>query len=94
MSDSITIKKRVELINEIRSILEELDLQELTPTLQNIKMNKVDDLQTTVLKGILFDYYSSIKNLSTYNNVNERLKWYLEKVNKAVSEEDYEIREN
>ena len=57
-------------------------------------MNKVDELQTTVLKGILFDYYSSIGNLSAYDNVNKRLKWYLEKVNKAVLEEGYKIREN
>ena len=57
-------------------------------------MNKLDDLQTTVLKGILFNYYLLIGNLSAHNNVNKRLKWYLEKVNKAVLEESYEIREN
>ena len=56
-------------------------------------MNKIDDLQTIVLKGILFKYYSSIGNLSAYNNVNDRSKRYLEKVNKAVLEEGYDIRE-
>ena len=44
ISNGITIKERVELINEIRSILEKLDLQQLTLTLQNININKIDDL--------------------------------------------------
>ena len=57
-------------------------------------MNKIYDLQITVLKGILFDYYLSIRNLSAYNNINNRSKWYLDKVNKVVLEEGYKIREN
>jgi len=74
MSDGIAIEERVELINKIMSILEKLDLQQLTLALQNIDNNKIDDLQIIVLKGILFEYYSLIRNLSAYNNVNDRSK--------------------
>ena len=46
------------------------------------------------MKGLLFEYYSSIRDTITYNKVNERSSHNLAKVNKAVSEESYKIRKN
>ena len=46
------------------------------------------------MKGLLFEYYSLIGDTIVCNKVNERSRCYLAKVNKAVSKESYEIREN
>ena len=37
-----------------------------------------------MIKGILFEYYTSLHNETVYNRINIRAKEYLNKINKGV----------
>ena len=54
---------------------------------------KIEELQTTVIKCLLFEHYSSIGNNIVYKNLNDRSKWNLRKINDSISEEGYRLWE-
>ena len=56
-------------------------------------MNNIKILSAEMIKGVLFEYYSLIRNMEVYERINKRLKEFVEKLNSAFLEEDYIIRE-
>ena len=46
-----------------------------------------------MIKGILFEYYTSTYNKTAFDRINAREKEYLNKINKGISKEGYIMRE-
>ena len=53
----------------------------------------MDKTPTTLLKGILYKWYTFIGDKDTYTNVSKQSKDYLLKISNGILEEGYELRE-
>ena len=60
--------------------------------MKNMSLTKVKDLSSSIIKGILFKYYTLINNKQAYDNINKRSKEYLQRINAEISEEGYILR--
>ena len=92
MSNSIEIEERVNLLIEVRQIIEYRGNTYLPRELLVSNIVQIDKLSLANLKGILFQYYSNKGDIITCNKVNKQLIDYLAKVNKCISEERNEIQ--
>ena len=48
---------------------------------------------SSVIKGILFEYYLTIGDIEAYEKVNKQSKKYTTKLKQSISEEGYVLRE-
>ena len=55
--------------------------------------SQINRVSNSELKGILFTYYSNIRDKQAYLAVNERSRRYIQKLNEGILEEAYTIRE-
>ena len=91
MIDEVEIKERIELVKELQSIYKTGRKDSIPIEYWQIKPNQVDRLSTVVFKGILFQYYTNTRDISSYKKINNRLRKYIIKINKAISEEEYTL---
>ena len=89
----IEIKERVELINKLLEVKRIRNIEAIPTSCKELTTNKIKALLMTVLKEILFKYYSSIGNLQAHYYINNRSKEYQDKINQQLIEEGYMIRE-
>ena len=70
-----------------------MDSETFLLIMYQLTFNKVKLLLTNITKGILFEYYTSTYNETTYDRINKRAKEYLNKINEGIFKEEYIIRE-
>ena len=92
-TDGVNIEERVELINELCSIIKEEACDNLPQEYRDFSKTQIKELPNAELKGILFSYYSNAGDINTYQELNKRLKSYVQKLNFDLSEEGFTIRE-
>ena len=56
------IKEHLKLIKELLTILQVQDKMAFTDIMKNITLTKVKDLSSSIIKGILFKYYTLIND--------------------------------
>ena len=91
--DRVEIEEYVELSNKLLEIIDHTDRETFLPIMNQLTFNKVKSLPVNIIKGVLFEYYTSTHNETAYNRINERAKEYLNKINKEISKEEYIMRE-
>ena len=64
------IEEYIELIKELLTILQEQDKIAFTDTMKNMTLIKVKDLSSSIIKGILFKYYTLINDKLTIILIN------------------------
>ena len=93
MSDGIQIKEKVELLNKVKGLyVTQLSL--FPQKYRNYGIIQITKLSLSELKGLLFEIYTKLDNKEVYEWVNQRSRNYMAKINKAITEEGYVIREN
>jgi len=93
MADGIQIEERVELIKELEEIKRGTENNIGSYTHEYLSKETVSSLPTPAIKGILFEYYESMNNYLSYNNINEYSIRYKSRINQNLTEEEYVIRE-
>ena len=92
-ADRLEIEERVELMNDLKTIITNGNRDFLPMNYRNLNPTQVQCLSNSELKGILFSYYSSTYNIESYKEMNLRLKQYLQILNETIFEEGFTIRE-
>ena len=85
--DGLEIEERVDLMNEVNTILRLGRIDILLDLCKILSFTQIKNLSNGELKGILFEYYTSINNIEAYREVNARSQQYLQKLNMGISEE-------
>ena len=81
IADRIQIEERVELIKELTNIILQEECKALPLSYRNLSNKEIKGLSTSVIKGILFEYYSRAGNIQACNNINIRANDYKNKIN-------------
>ena len=92
-TDGVNIKERVELMNELCSIIKEEAYGNLPQEYRSFSKTQIEELPNAELKGILFSYYSNVGDINAYQELNKRSKSYVQKLNFSLSEEGFTNRE-
>ena len=93
MSDRIIIEKKVDLFNKVRGLFESQS-HLFPPKYRNFSTIQLKNLPSQKIKGILFEIYTEAEGTEAYKQVNQRLRDYIAKINRTITEERYVIREN
>ena len=92
-TDRVNIEERVELMNELYSIIKEEEYNNLPQEYRDFSETQIKELPNVELKDILFSYYSNVGDINAYQELNKRSKSYVQKLNFDLSEEGFTIRE-
>ena len=71
MADGLEIEERVDLINELKRILTNKCNDYLLPQYQSILVRQCKNFSSSIIKGILFEYYLTIRDIKAHEKVNE-----------------------
>jgi len=63
-------------------------------SMKELMLYQVDSMSSSYIKDLLFEYYTMIGDMISYNRINKWSKQYLQKINKGISEEAYIIYEH
>ena len=91
MSNSIEIEERVNLLIEVRQIIEYRDNTYFARELLVSNITQINKLSSVNLKSIVFQYYLNKGDITAYNKVNKQSIDYLTKINTFILEEGYKI---
>ena len=80
-------------MNELQIILVKEYCQAIPTKYRSLNQEQIEKLPYSELKGILLEYYSSIRNRIAYKELKERSLQYANKLKKGISKEGYTIRE-
>ena len=58
-----------------------------------LSISQCEKLPSSIIKGILFEYFITLGNIEAYEWVNIQLKSYANKLNQGISEEGYVLWE-
>ena len=56
--------------------------------------NQLEKSQTSLMKGMLYKWYTITDNKEAYDNISKRSREYLLKSNSGISEEGFELQEH
>jgi len=65
MLDRVKLEERVELLKELCLVCINGIKMKISVEYQNIQLSDIDKLLNVVVKGILFQYYTNTRNLSS-----------------------------
>jgi len=89
MSDGIIIKEKVDLFNKVKRLFESQS-HLFPPKYRNFSMTQLKNIPSQELKGILFEIYTKTGDTEAYERVNQRLRDYVVKINRTITEEGYD----
>jgi len=93
-ADSLEIEERVDLLHDLKQILSMIPRCNLLQQYTTLDINKLETIANAEIKRILFTIYSHTRDVQAYKDMNCRLKDYLKKINKYISEERFTIWES
>ena len=82
------------MLEDLHLILQEERHDTLPPKYRSLSECKLTKLLIAEIKGILYDYFSTMNDVEAYNNLNIKSLSYLSLIKKSISEEGFIIRKS
>jgi len=73
-SDRVEIEEKVELMNDLRAIINNSNQEFLPSNNRTLNLNQIYYLSSSEIKKILFSYYNTIEDINVYKEMNLRSK--------------------